>query len=235
MFVCFYVVCMYVCMYVCLYDVCMYVFVCMYVCMYVCRYVCMYVCMYVSLPSMSHYLIIDLYCIMYIYMYVVMIMMIISKLTNESIQKIDSLFRRRTRINLLSIIAILLLGSVALSNLEGYSFVTSLYLAVQTITVSGVEQYRMYICSWCDTWISLLTKHTWIVQLYSRIFLRSAYHHLMSELYTAIWYSVMWCIVLCYRPLGMETSLSSNRARRYVPILLHAISLKPNWEHLKIN
>jgi hypothetical protein len=66
-------------------------------------------------------------------------MLIISKLTNKSIQKIDSLFRRRTRINLLAIIAILLLGSVALSNLEGYSFVTSLYLAVQTITVSGVE------------------------------------------------------------------------------------------------
>ena len=77
----------------------------------------------------------------HVYIYVVVIMMIISKLTNESIQKIDSLFRRRTRINLLAIIAILLLGSVALSNLEGYSFVTSLYLAVQTITVSGVEQY----------------------------------------------------------------------------------------------
>ena len=89
-------------------------------------------------------------------------MTIISKLTNKSIQRVDSLFRRRTRMNLLAIIAILLLGSVALSNLEGYSFVTSLYLAVQTITVRSRTIYIYVNDAIVMTFVYYTVKHVYI-------------------------------------------------------------------------
>ena len=58
------------------------------------------------------------------------------RLTNKKIRRMDFLFQRRTRLSLLAILSTVMLGSVVLSKMEGYTFISSLYLAVQTLTVS---------------------------------------------------------------------------------------------------